>query len=1802
VQSTGGAQNDSGTGLTAPVLPSDSPFSRKLSTTSEQPTVAPKPLSALGSSSPAAGLDGLQNTMRFAAQSVTDAPSLSAPSSTVLARTQPQQQNVVSLPASPNVDAVEAQSVPAALSGPLAPTNMASTVVASVLSVMGLNSLTGTGPGVPADSPALWAMLAWARRQYGQSQANDSIQAAAVTTTNSQRLGQPTTAVPETTSAAGITSSNVASPDDVIDAHDPQNPPDQSTGVITGSVDVSNPQNKPLTFTLTGTPPASGSVVLNASSGAFTYTPTQAARLAAGSTPGADFDSFTVNVSDGQATTSVIVSVAVLPAVISGPTSAATGAGPMGVAVSPTKTYVANQYSGTVSVIDRSTGTVSTINNVVNTPTAIALSPDFSRAYVAGNGAVAVIDTSNSQVIRTIQTNAGQIYGVAVSPNGQLVYVTNSGGNSVSVINPTAQNPVMATVGVGVTPTGIAVSADGTRVYVTNWNSNSVSVINTATNQVVGNPIAVGANPFGIAISPDGTKLYTANYGSGTVSVITNPATSPQVSSVTVGQNPFGLAISPDGSLVYAANANDTLSFINTKTNTVVRTVTIDNQPEYQWHSIGVSPDGRQIYTSDLADNQVRTLTVNRGNTPPLPGSPTIGTPDANTGAVTGALGFNDTDGDAMTFSVQSQPAGGTVTFNNMAGTYTFTPTQAARDLAAQTQGPDFVSFTVIASDGQATTSEAVNNVPISPTPQGNRAPVAGVPSVGTPDRATGTLTGSLNFTDPDGNSLTYNVPMQPSAGTVTTFANGTYSFTPTQAAMDAAFASPGPDSASVTVTANDGQFTTPVTFNVPIQPTNHAPVAGVPSVGTPVTATGAVSGDLNFTDPNGDPLTFSVPTQPSAGTVTVNNAARTYTFTPNQAARDAAAAGGPTSTSITVNASDGLASTSVTFSVPISPTPAVNQAPTAMPTQQAPNQTTGAISGLINGVDPEGSTVSYALVGTLPANGSVTLNSMTGAFTYTPTQAARLAAGTTAGADFDAFTVNVSDGQATTPVTVSVAMLPAVISGPSSSQVGAGPMGVAVSPTKTYVANQYAGSLSVIDRSTGVVSTINNVVPSPRAVALSPDGSRLYVGGSSAVSVINTATNAVIATVATNGGQVNGIAFSPNGQRAYVANQDANTVSVVNTTTATPTVIATVAVGQNTPTGIAVSPDGTRVYVANWNSGTVRVINTATNQVTGNPIAVGANPYAVAVSPDGSKLYVANFGSGTVSVIANPATAPQVSSIAVGPNPFGIAISPDGSLAYAGNANDTVSVINTKTNAVVSTVTIDTPGYNWHNVAVSPDGRQIYVSDLADGQVRTLTFNRGNTPPLAGAPTIGTPDANTGAVTGALNFKDTDGDALSYSVAAQPATGTVTFNNAAGTYTFTPSSAARDAAANGGPTTTSFTVVASDGQASASVAVQNVPIGLKPIAQTTSGLTVGTGPSGSAVVGNHLYVINSGSNNVSVVDTTTKSVVKTISVGTMPLSVAGSPTTNRVYVTNGSDNTLSVIDTTTDTVAATITIPVQDGFNPESGAYQNVLTEVAVSSDGSLVYTTASDGTMTVINGANNQIITTTSTGFYRDLKTSVNDSVGLIAYGTHGAYVDAIFDSVGGPSPYTVQVGPTWDLDATTSEFTDSTSNIAVSPDGTRVFVTYEVTQVQRGVGGQTNGEFIVDSRGNNWLVTGRYTAVSVIDTNPNDLASYLFEIAEIRVPAGAQDIALSPDGSRAYVTSYDGKTVSVINTDAESVMGSFTTDQSSAQARDISIGGDTFPFFTRYVTVAPNGMLYVTDYTDNKVYVVTIGNPQM
>ncbi len=92
--------------------------------------------------------------------------------------------------------------------------------------------------------------------------------------------------------------------------------------------------------------------------------------------------------------------------------------------------------------------------------------------------------------------------------------------------------------------------------------------------------------------SSAGTYAYITNYNDDTVSII-NTATNTVEATVDVGDRPYGVAVNPAGTKVYVANSgSDTVSVIDTATNKVTATVPVESV----FRGIAVNPTGTKVY------------------------------------------------------------------------------------------------------------------------------------------------------------------------------------------------------------------------------------------------------------------------------------------------------------------------------------------------------------------------------------------------------------------------------------------------------------------------------------------------------------------------------------------------------------------------------------------------------------------------------------------------------------------------------------------------------------------------------------------------------------------------------------------------------------------------------------------------------------------------------------------------------------------------------------------------------------------------------------------------------------------------------------------------------------------------------------------------------------------------------------------------------------------------------------------------------------------------------------------------------
>ncbi len=209
---------------------------------------------------------------------------------------------------------------------------------------------------------------------------------------------------------------------------------------------------------------------------------------------------------------------------------------------------------------------------------------------------------------------------VAITPDGQYAYVTDSGSNSVIVID-VASNTILSTpylTGVFSDPFGIAITTDGKYAYVTNVGNNTVSVIDIANKTI--ETLATGFyEPFAIAIKPDNSYAYVTNLSNDSVSVIqisNNAVTTP--AGLSTGFNsPRAIAITPNNTYAYVTNSDgNSVSAITLSSNTIYATITGFYYPG----AIAITQDSNYAYVANSDNNTVSVIQISDNTILPISG------------------------------------------------------------------------------------------------------------------------------------------------------------------------------------------------------------------------------------------------------------------------------------------------------------------------------------------------------------------------------------------------------------------------------------------------------------------------------------------------------------------------------------------------------------------------------------------------------------------------------------------------------------------------------------------------------------------------------------------------------------------------------------------------------------------------------------------------------------------------------------------------------------------------------------------------------------------------------------------------------------------------------------------------------------------------------------------------------------------------------------------------------------------------------------------------------------------------------
>ena len=277
---------------------------------------------------------------------------------------------------------------------------------------------------------------------------------------------------------------------------------------------------------------------------------------------------------------------------------------------------------------------------------------------------------------------------------------------------------------------------------------------------------------------------------------------------------------------------------------------------------------------------------------------------------------------------------------------------------------------------------------------------------------------------------------------------------------------------------------------------------------------------------------------------------------------------------------------------------------------------------------------------------------------------------------------------------------------------VGDDPQSIAVGSSGriAVVPNRRDDTVSLIDLNLGTAVETLPVGDEP-AGALVDHRGRLYVAnaGSASISVIGLDGGALLATVPTEP-RPRGLALSPDGTTLYVTHFLSGRLSVIDTKALTVETVISTGPDSNLSNGIFINPNTQRAYLPQTRSNTtnrallfdttvfpvVSVIDLTTNghlrrerialDVADRPVGI---PFDAAVAPRRGELYVVNAASNDLSMISLD-SGRAVAHLDVGDHPRGIVLSPDERFAYVNNTlSGDVSVIDTIEHQVVETIDV---------------------------------------------------------------------------------------------------------------------------------------------------------------------------------------------------------------------------------------------------------------------------------------------------------------------------------------------------------------------------------------------------------------------------------------------------------------------------------------------------------------------------------
>lgn len=244
----------------------------------------------------------------------------------------------------------------------------------------------------------------------------------------------------------------------------------------------------------------------------------------------------------------------------------------------------------------------------------VSLQAQSYRLYVDNsNGeSVSVIDLNSLKVVDDIKIGATLIHGLALGPDGNLLFVTVESDHTLRLID-TRTGQTKATIKLSGRPNECAVTPDGRYVAVPIRDGDRVDIVDVMQQKVV--KVLPIKEPHNAVSTASNRYLFVSSMGSNAVNVI-DLKTMSFSAIVPAGGRPRPYVISSDGKTMYVAVSYlHGFDIVNIPDKKVLQRVEMPAQhkgpprprkfetPDTLTHGLALTPDGKELWVTSLLDD-----------------------------------------------------------------------------------------------------------------------------------------------------------------------------------------------------------------------------------------------------------------------------------------------------------------------------------------------------------------------------------------------------------------------------------------------------------------------------------------------------------------------------------------------------------------------------------------------------------------------------------------------------------------------------------------------------------------------------------------------------------------------------------------------------------------------------------------------------------------------------------------------------------------------------------------------------------------------------------------------------------------------------------------------------------------------------------------------------------------------------------------------------------------------------------------------------------------------------------------------